>query len=174
MSFDTTGGLISLGSWRSSDRGKRIENKSERAERKAEDHERGEINKSVQSYNDQVAASKNEQKVRGSSKATGAGADAYGKGGLASAKDLLGDLAHSTLTKETEKKNMSPQRQAELMEEIKRDGYIVGKPKDDQAPKGSAEDTGTVTDYKPRKNNEQFYSLGMNYDEGKQDARNVG
>lgn len=153
------------------DSGKRIENK---AERKAEDHERGEVNKSAQSYNDQVTSSQKEQKVKGSSKATGAGADAYGNGGLASAKDLLGDLAHATLTKETEKKSISPQRQAELMEEIKRDGYIVGKPKDEQVPKGSAEDTGTVTDYKPHQNNEHFYSLGMNYDDSKQDDRNVG
>ncbi|MBX9569936.1 MAG: hypothetical protein K2X77_13645 [Candidatus Obscuribacterales bacterium] len=153
---------------------KPIEQKSEQAQRKAESNERGEINNSAQGYNEKLAASNSEQKVSGRSKATGAGADAYGKGGLASAKDLLDDLAHATLTKEAEKKSMSPQRKAELMAEIKRDGYIVGKPKEDHVPKGSAQDTGTVTDYRPRKNNEHFYSLGMNYDEGKQDTRNLG
>ena len=53
-----------------------------------------EANAGSQSYADQVKAYRHEQKLSGKSKATGAGADAYGKGGLASAKDLLGDLAH--------------------------------------------------------------------------------
>lgn len=152
----------------------RPETKSDRAERRAEEQQRGEINKSAESYNEQAKAYKNEQKVSGRSRATGAGADAYGKGGLASAKDLLGDMAHDTLTKDSENKAMSPARKAELMEEIKRDGYIVGKATQDQVPLGSAEDTGTVTDYTPRKNNEHFYSAGMNYDDEKKDTRDFG
>lgn len=78
------------------------------------------------SYTDHVKSQREEQKISGRSKATGAGADAHGKGGLASAKDLLGDLAHSTLTKKTE---ATPERKAQLMAEIERDGYIVGKSK---------------------------------------------
>ena len=155
-----------------SDDATRPESKSEHAGRKAEDLQRGEVNKSAESYNEKAKACKNEQKVSGRSRATGAGADAYGKGGLASAKDLLGDMAHQTLTKDSEKNCMSAARQAELMEKIKRDGYIVGQANEDQVPKGSAEDTGTVTDYKPRKNNEHFYSAGMNYEDGKVDTRN--
>lgn len=53
-----------------------------------------EANAGSQNYADQVKAYRLEQKLSGKSKATGAGADAYGNGGLASAKDLLGDLAH--------------------------------------------------------------------------------
>jgi hypothetical protein len=53
-----------------------------------------EANAGSQNYADQVKAYRQEQKLSGKSKATGAGADAFSKGGLASAKDLLGDLAH--------------------------------------------------------------------------------
>lgn len=106
---------------------KGAETQSECQKRNAEDQERGEINKSFEDHNAQVKAYKNEQKVSGKSKATGAGADAFGKGGLASAKDLLGDLAHNTLTKDADKNSATPQRQAELLAEIKRDGYILGK-----------------------------------------------
>lgn len=105
------------------DNGKHAEAKPELAERKAEEHERGEIDKAAASYNDHVKAYKTQQKETGKSKATGAGADAFGKGGLASAKDLLGDLAHDTLTKDAQQRSNSPQRQAELIAEIKRDGY---------------------------------------------------
>ncbi|HMY52690.1 MAG TPA: hypothetical protein PL112_18080 [Candidatus Obscuribacter sp.] len=89
----------------------------------------GEAISATENYTDQVKAQNQEQKVTGKSKATGAGADASGKGGLASAKDLLGDFAHATLTKDA-KKTLTPERKAELMAEIERDGYIVGKPQD--------------------------------------------
>ena len=142
----------------------RPESKSDRLERKAEDHERKEANTSSAEYTGKVIATRLEKKISGHSGATGQLADKDGKG-LASAKDLLGDNAHGISRKE---------KQAALMAQIEKDGYIVGKPKEDQAPKGSAEDTGTVTEYKPQKNNEHFYSLGMNYQEGKQDNRDLG
>ena len=157
-----------------SDSGKRTETKAERTERKAEDQERKEVAGAIQSYTDKDKASKNEQKVSGRSKATGAGADAYGRGGLASAKDLLGDLAHETLTKDKPNSTMTPERRAQVMADIERDGYIMGKPKQDHAPNGSAEDTGTVTDYKPQKNSEHSYSLGMNYQNSQQDSKDLG
>lgn len=156
------------------DGSKRTETKAERVERKAEDHERGEVANATEIYTGKIKAEKKEQKVSGNSKATGAGADRRGKGGLASAKDLLGDFAHETLTKDVERKNISPERQAELMSQIEHDGYIVGKPKEVQAPKRSAEDTGTVIDYKHRKNNDHSFSLGMNYQAGLSDQRGLG
>lgn len=153
---------------------KHPEEKQVRSERQAENKERGEVDSAIENYTGQIKSDNKEQKVRGQSKATGAGADAYGKGGLASAKDLLGDFAHDTLSKEAERKTISPERQAELMAEIQRDGYIVGKPKESHTHRGSAEDTGTVTDYKPQKLNEQSYSLGMNYQEGEAPPRDLG
>ncbi len=145
----------------------RPESKSDRLERKAEDNERKEANNGLPEYTGKVIATRLEKKLSGHSGATGQLADKDGKG-LASAKDLLGDNAHGLSKKE---------KQAALLAQVEKDGYIVGKAKEDQAPKGSAEDTGTVTDYKPKKNNEQFFSLGMNYQEGKQDKqddRNLG
>lgn len=145
----------------------RPETKSDRLERKAEDNERKEANNGLPEYTGKVIATRLEKKLSGHSGATGQLADKEGKG-LASAKDLLGDNAHGLSKKE---------KQAALLAQVEKDGYIVGKAKEDQAPKGSAEDTGTVTDYKPKKNNEQFFSLGMNYQEGKQDKqddRNLG
>lgn len=142
----------------------RPDSKSDRLERKAEDNERKEANNGLPEYTGKVIATRLEKKLSGHSGATGQLADKEGKG-LASAKDLLGDNAHGLSKKE---------KQAALLAQVEKDGYIVGKAKEDQAPKGSAEDTGTVTDYKPKKNNEQFFSLGMNYQEGKQDDRNLG
>jgi hypothetical protein len=105
---------------------KPAERQSSRSEQNVEAKQRADVNSNVTSYTDHVKSQREEQKISGRSKATGAGADAHGKGGLASAKDLLGDLAHSTLTKTTE---TTPERKAQLMAEIERDGYIVGKPK---------------------------------------------
>lgn len=83
-----------------------------------------EANAGSQNYADQVKAYRQEQKISGKSKATGAGADAYGKGGLASAKDLLGEDAHGISKKE---------KQTALLAQIEKDGFIVGKPKDKQS-----------------------------------------
>jgi hypothetical protein len=77
-----------------------------------------EANAGSQNYADQVKAYRQEQKLKGKSKATGAGADAYGKGGLASAKDILGEDAHGTTKAE---------KQAALLAQLERDGYIVRK-----------------------------------------------
>jgi hypothetical protein len=82
---------------------------------------RGEITNSAQDYTDQVKAERAEQKIKGQSKATGAGADAFGKGGLVSAKDLLGEDAHG-ITK--------AEKQAALLAQIEQDGYIVGNQQD--------------------------------------------
>ncbi len=157
------------------DGGKRKESKAERSERKAEAYERGDIANSVENYNDKLKEQSKEQKISGRSKVTGKGQGADGKGGFSSAKDLLGDLAHETLTKDAEKKQMTPQRKAQIMAEFERDGYIVGKPQEkaEAAPKGSAEDTGKVTDYKPKQNSQAAFSLGMNYEEGKPENKDL-
>ena len=82
---------------------------------------RGEITNSAQEYTEQVKAERAEQKIKGQSKATGAGADAFGKGGLVSAKDLLGEDAHG-ITK--------AEKRAALLAQIAQDGYIVENSQD--------------------------------------------
>jgi len=117
----------------SSDAHEKKQEEVNRAPERQSEHVRqaqGEASNASENYTDQVKAQQQEQKVTGKSKATGAGADAYGKGGLASAKDLLGDLAHATLTNDAAKKTLTPERKAEIMADIERDGYIVGKPQD--------------------------------------------
>jgi len=104
---------------------KSAEKQTSRSEQNVEAKQRADVNSSVTNYTDHVKSQREEPKISGRSKATGAGADAHGKGGLASAKDLLGDLAHETLAK---KSDTTPERKAQLMAEIERDGYIVGKP----------------------------------------------
>lgn len=82
----------------------------------------GEINANVSDYTEQVSARRLEKKLSGNSGATGQLPDKDGKG-LASAKDLLGDNAHGLSKKE---------KQAALLAQVEKDGYIVGKPKDEK------------------------------------------
>lgn len=116
-----------------SDAGGDKSNETPKPETQAEVNTRADVRAGITDYTESVKTQRAERKISGVSSATGAGADKDGKGGLASAKDLLGEDAHG-ITK-TEK-------QAALMAQIARDGYIVGqkadtvlelaqKPKDD-------------------------------------------
>lgn len=80
----------------------------------------GEATNATVSYTELVKAHRLEKKLSGKSGATGQLVDKEGKG-LASAKDILGDDAHGLSKAE---------KHAALMAQIKRDGYIVGKPQD--------------------------------------------
>ncbi|MEW6505900.1 MAG: hypothetical protein AB1457_18265, partial [Chloroflexota bacterium] len=80
----------------------------------------GEVNANVSDYTEKVMATRLEKKLSGNSGVTGQLPDKNGKG-LASAKDLLGDDAHGLSKKE---------KNAALMAQIEKDGYIVGKPQD--------------------------------------------
>jgi hypothetical protein len=92
------------------------------AEQQAEHVKRaqGEATNATESYTEQVKAHRIEKKLSGNSGATGQLPDKDGKG-LASAKDLLGDDAHGLSKSE---------KQAALLAQIERDGYIVGKAQD--------------------------------------------
>lgn len=80
----------------------------------------GEINANVSDYTEHVTARRLEKKLSGNSGATGQLPDQNGKG-LASAQDLLGDNAHGLSKKE---------KQAALLAQVEKDGYIVGKPQE--------------------------------------------
>jgi len=92
------------------------------AERQPEHVKRaqGEVNANVNEYTEKVSAIRLEKKLSGNSGVTGQLSDQNGKG-LASAKDLLGDNAHGLSKKE---------KQAALLAQVEKDGYIVGKPQD--------------------------------------------
>jgi hypothetical protein len=120
-------------SHQNSDAGGKKPNETPKPETRAEANARADVGVGVTDYTESVKAQRAERKISGVSSATGAGADKDGKGGLASAKDLLGDDAHG-ITK--------AEKQAAFMSQIARDGYIVGqkadtiselaqKPKDD-------------------------------------------
>jgi len=89
----------------------------------------GEVNANVSDYTDKVIATRLEKKLSGNSGVTGQLPDKNGKG-LASAKDLLGDNAHGLSKKE---------KQAALLAQVEKDGYIVGKPKDEKQEAAKAE-----------------------------------
>lgn len=89
----------------------------------------GEINANVSDYTEHVTARRLEKKLSGNSGATGQLPDQNGKG-IASAKDLLGDNAHGLSKKE---------KQAALLAQVEKDGYIVGKPKDEKQEAAKAE-----------------------------------
>lgn len=80
----------------------------------------GEVNANVSDYTEKVIATRLEKKLSGNSGVTGKYPDENGKG-LASAKELLGDNAHGLSKKE---------KQAALLAQVEKDGYIVGKPQD--------------------------------------------
>jgi hypothetical protein len=83
----------------------------------AETNARADANRGISDYTEQVKTHRAEKKISGNSGATGQLKDDSGKG-LASAKDLLGDDAHG-LTKN--------EKQAAILAQIERDGYIVGQ-----------------------------------------------
>jgi hypothetical protein len=83
----------------------------------------GEVNANVSDYTEKVMATRLEKKLSGNSGVTGQLPDKNGKG-LASAKDLLGDDAHGLSKKE---------KNAALLAQVEKDGYIVGKPKLEQS-----------------------------------------
>lgn len=100
----------------------------------------GEVNANVSDYTEKVIATRLEKKLSGNSGVTGQLADENGKG-LASAKDLLGDDAHGLSKKE---------KQTALLAQVEKDGYIVGRPKE-QEPTIAPD-----------------YQLAQNFDLGKQ------
>lgn len=91
-------------------------------ERQSESEKRSQsdVNANVTDYTEKVIASRLEKKLSGSSGVTGQLSDKSGNG-LASAKDLLGNDAHGLSKRD---------KQAALMAQIEKDGYIVGKPQD--------------------------------------------
>jgi len=106
--------------------GNETNEKQEQIERPAErqpeyvKRAQGEVNANVSDYTEKVIATRLEKKLSGNSGVTGKYPDENGKG-LASAKDLLGDNAHGFSKKE---------KQAALLAQIEKDGYIVGKSQD--------------------------------------------
>lgn len=104
-----------------SDAGGDKSNETAKPETHAELNTRADVRAGITDYTESVKTQRAERKISGVSSATGAGADKDGKGGLASAKDLLGDDAHG-ITK--------AEKQAAFMAQIARDGYIVGQKSD--------------------------------------------
>lgn len=111
------------------------QDKQERPERQPErqtsyeKRAQGEVNANVSDYTEKVIATRLEKKLSGNSGVTGQIPDKNGKG-LASAKDLLGDDAHGLSKKE---------KQSALLAQVEKDGYIVGKPKDEKQEAAKAE-----------------------------------
>lgn len=103
----------------SQDSGDKTEN---RQPEKGADAARTDANRGLNDYTEQVKAHRAEKKISGNSGATGQLQDGSGKG-LASAKELLGDDAHGLTRRE---------KQAALLAQIEREGYIVGQKSDTQ------------------------------------------